>query len=330
MPFKDGEELREVYRRAKEGGYALVASNIAEPNILIGLLEGSQERGSDLVLQISYSAAKFAGGGVALTGLRALSCYIRELAQNYRIGVFLNLDHMTEEHMEFIEAAIAEELPSSIMIDASKEPFAENVRISREVARLAHKKGILVEGELGRIKGAEDEIASDEAFYTKPDEAAEFVKRTGVDLLAISIGTQHGVSKGRELKLRLEIAAEVDRALRERGFDIPLVLHGTSGLTATQVRQVIGYGICKLNKDTHYQYEYARAAHDFYLAHSREIVPPAGVEVGADDIFGASGWSPVKKAFDPRIVSQEIRERIKAAVMALIEQAGSAGKSLYI
>ncbi|MFQ6034005.1 MAG: class II fructose-bisphosphate aldolase, partial [Candidatus Bipolaricaulia bacterium] len=128
MPFKDGEELREVYRRAKEGGYALVASNIAEPNILIGLLEGSQEKRSDLVLQISYSAAKFAGGGVALTGLRALSCYIRELAENYRIGVFLNLDHMTADHMDFIDRAIAEEILSAIMIDASKEPFEANVR----------------------------------------------------------------------------------------------------------------------------------------------------------------------------------------------------------
>jgi len=329
MPFKGGTELREVYRRAKEGGYALVASNIAEPNILIGLLEGFQQRRSDLVLQISYSAAKFAGAGEALSGLRALSCYIRELAQNYGIGVFLNLDHMTKEQMDFLTAAVAEEIPSSIMIDASKEPFEENVRISHEVVELAHRKGILVEGELGMIKGAEDELVSSEAFYTDPDEAVEFVARTGVDLLAISIGTEHGVSKGRELELRLEIAAAVDRALEERGFKIPLVLHGTSGLTAEQVRQVIQYGVCKLNKDTHYQYEYARAAHDFYLAHSQEIVPPQGIEVGAEDIFGAYGWSPVKGVFDPRVVSRKIRERIKATAMALIDQSGSAGKSLY-
>ncbi|MCL0078395.1 class II fructose-bisphosphate aldolase [Dehalococcoidia bacterium] len=330
MPFKGGEELKRVYQRAKKDGYAFVASNIAEPNTLIGLLEGSQEKRSDLVLQISNSAAKFAGGGQAIPGLRTISYYIKELARNYQIGVFLNLDHMTKAHMDFIQAAIEEDLTSSIMIDASKEPFEENVRISREVVELAHHRGILVEAELGMIKGVEDEIVSEEAFYTAPDEAVEFVRRTGADLLAISIGTQHGVSKGKDIKLRLDIAARVDRALQEQGFETPLVLHGTSGLLPEQVRHVIGYGVCKLNKDTHYQYEYARTAHDFYLGHSQEIVPPEGTEISTDDIFGIEGWSPVKKAFDPRIVSQRIRERIKATVIELIDQTGSGGKSLFI
>ena len=330
MPFKGGEELKRVYQRAKKDGYAFVASNIAEPNTLIGLLEGSQEKRSDLVLQISFSAAKFAGGGQAIPGLRTISYYIKELARNYQIGVFLNLDHMTKAHTDFIEVAIEEDLTSSIMIDASKEPFEENVRISREVVELAHPRGILVEAELGMIKGVEDEIVSEEAFYTAPDEAVEFVRRTGADLLAISIGTQHGVSRGKDIKLRLDIAARVNRALQEQGLEIPLVLHGTSGLLPEQVRRVIGYGVCKLNKDTHYQYEYARTAHDFYRDHSQEIVPPEGTEISTDDIFGIEGWSPVKKAFDPRIVSQKIRERIKATVIELIEQAGSGDKSLFI
>ena len=330
MPFKGGEELKRVYQRAKKGSYALIASNIAEPNTLIGLLEGSQERRSDLVLQISVSAASFAGGGQPIPGLRVMAYYIKELARNYQIGVFLNLDHMTKTHMDFIEAAIEEDLTSSIMIDASREPFEENVRISRKVAELAHRRGILVEAELGMIKGVEDEIVSEEVFYTAPDEAVEFVRRTGVDLLAISIGTQHGVSRGKDIKLRLDIAAQVDRALQEQGFETPLVLHGTSGLLPEQVRCVIGYGVCKLNKDTHYQYEYARTAHDFYLEHSQEIVPPEDIEISTDDIFGIKGWSPVKKVFDPRVVSQRIRERIKATVIELIDQAGSGGKSLFI
>ncbi|MBT9149442.1 MAG: class II fructose-bisphosphate aldolase [Dehalococcoidia bacterium] len=330
MPFKDGKELKRAYQRAKRDGYAFVASNIAEPNTLIGLLEGSQERRSDLVLQISFSAASFAGGGKPIPGLRVMAYYIKELARNYQIGAFLNLDHMTKAHRDFIETAIEEDLTSSIMIDASKESFEDNVRISREVAELAHQRGTLVEAELGVIKGVEDEIVSDEAFYTVPAEAVEFVRKTGIDLLAISIGTQHGVSKGKDIKLRLDIAAQVNEALKEHDLEIPLVLHGTSGLLPEQVRRVIGYGICKLNKDTHYQYEFARTAHDFYRDHSQAILPPEGIEISTDDIFGIEGWSPVKNAFDPRVVSQRIRERIKATVIELIDQAGSGGKSLYI
>lgn len=188
----------------------------------------------------------------------------------------------------------------------------------------------MVEAELGVIKGVEDEIVSEDDFYTAPAEAVEFIRRTGADLLAISIGTQHGVSRGKDIKLRLDIAARVDQALQEQGFETPLVLHGTSGLLPEQVRRVIKYGVCKLNKDTHYQYEYARTAHDFYLEHSQEIVPPEGIKISTDDIFGIEGWSPAKKAFDPRIVSQRIRERIKATVIELIDQAGSGGKSLFI
>ncbi len=128
----------------------------------------------------------------------------------------------------------------------------------------------------------------------------------------------------------MDIAAQVNEALKEQRFEIPLVLHGTSGLLPEQVRRVIEYGVCKLNKDTHYQYEFARTAHDFYLGHSQGIVPPKGTEISTEDIFGIEGWSPVKNAFDPRIVSQRIRERIKATVIELIDQAGSGGKSLYI
>jgi fructose-bisphosphate aldolase class II len=328
MPFCDGAKLHEAYRRAQAEHFAFMANNIAEPNILIGLLGAYAEAHSDLLVQISAGAAKFAGGGDKRSGLRSLSALARELAEPYPICVFINLDHFTAGEMDLIEEAIDDRLVSSIMIDASKEEFEQNVRISRMVAEMAEGTGILVEAELGKIKGVEDEISSDEALYTHPDEAVEFVQRTGADLLAISVGTQHGVSKGRELGLRVDLAAKIRDRLAEGNLDPPLVLHGTSGLLPEQVREMIGYGVCKLNKDTHYQYVYGRAACEFFVAHADGIIPPAGTEDDVANLFAKSDWSPDKRVFDPRAVGAEIRAKVREIAHVLIEQAGSAGKTL--
>ena len=328
MTFYGGKELREAYRRAQAGGYAFMANNIAEQNILIGLLQGYSERKSDLVVQVSPGAAKFAGAGDKLVGLRSLSQQVRILGDKFPIGVFLNLDHFTTNEMGLIEIAISEKLVSSIMIDASKQDYEENISITRTVVDMAKGSDILIEAELGKIKGVEDEVASLDAFYTDPNEAVEFMKRSGADLLAISVGTQHGVSKGKDVVLRTDIADLVHKRLVESGLDVPLVLHGTSGLLAKQIREIIRYGICKLNKDTRYQYEYARAAHDYYVLHSSSIVPPAGVPDDANGLFSKSDWTPVKKDFDPRAVGKAIQERIKQVAMELIDQAGSANQSI--
>lgn len=331
MPFLSGTYLEKVYSDAKESGYGFIASNIAEPNILIGLFEAAQETKSDLVLQISNSASTFAGNGDPLTGLRAMSNYINELAKNYDFGVFLNMDHLKEKNMDFIKATVDEELASSIMIDASKESFEDNVHISNEVVEYARGTGILIEGELGKIKGVEDEeTASAEAFYTDPEEAVEFVKKTGIDLLAVSVGTQHGVSKGKDIELREDLVKEIDDALTAAGLDIPLVLHGSSGLVEEQIKKVLDYGVCKLNKDTRYQYEYARAAYDFYANHKNSIIPPDEVVDDREGFFSETDWSPVKSDFDPRVVSRIIRKNVKETAATLFEQAGSVNKSLYL
>lgn len=328
MAFFGGEKLRQAYKQAQTGGYAFMANNIAESNVLVGLLEGYSERRSDLVVQVSPGAAAFAGGGDKRAGLRILSYAVRELATRYPIGVFLNLDHFTVNELDLIAAAIEEALVSSIMIDASKENFEENIRISREVVKMAEGSEILVEAELGKIKGAEDEIASDEAFYTDPKEAVEFIESSGADLLAISVGTQHGVSKGRDLVLRTDIARQIRDGLADNGLLAPLVLHGTSGLLPAQIKEMIQSGVCKLNKDTTYQYEYARTAHAFYLEHTDSIVPPAGVPDDRESFFSGSAWVPKKADFDPRTVGKLIREQIKQVAMQLVDQAGSAGRTL--
>ena len=328
MAFLGGERLHQAYQQALAGGYAFMANNIAESNVLIGLLEAYAERQSDLLVQLSPGAASFAGGGNKLAGLHVLSYAVRKLAEYYTIGVFINLDHFTANDMGLIREAIAGSLVSSIMIDASTEDFEENVRISRDVVEAAKGSGILIEVELGKIKGVEDEIVSDEAFYTDPDEAVEFIRRTGADLLAISVGTQHGVSKGRDVVLRIDIAKQINAKLAKHGLPAPLVLHGTSGLLPEQIAEMIQYGICKLNKDTRYQYEYGRTASDFYSAHKEGIVPPPGVRDGSAGLFSESDWSPDKKDFDPRTVGKAVRARIKQVAVELIDQAGSAGHTL--
>jgi len=329
VPFYGGSELANVYDDALEKGFGLVASNIAEPNIMMGLMEGAARKNSDLLLQLSGGASTFAGNEDPVDGLKAMGAYIDTIADQYDIGVFLNMDHQTD--LEFIEAQMDLEIPSSIMIDASHEPFEENVARSKEVVEMKEQKGadVLIEAELGQIKGVEDEIESEEAFYTDPEQAVEFVDRTGCDLLAISVGTQHGVAKGKDLELRPDLAADIRQALRDHGLDTPLVLHGSSGVQPDQLQRMLQHGICKVNKDTRYQYEYTRTAYDLYSEDPTNIVPPEGVDADRDTFFNDTDWSPNKDVFDPRVAGRNIRERIADVHAELTEVSGTAGQSRY-
>ncbi len=329
MTYYGGDELAAVYDDAREHGFGLVASNVAEPNVAIGLIKGAARVDSDLLLQMSNGACTFAGNGDPIAGLRAMGEYIERIATQYDIGVFLNMDHQTD--LDTIRRQVDLEIPSSIMIDASHEPFEENVERSRQVVEMVERAGadILVEAELGTIKGVEDEIVADEAFYTDPEQAVEFVDRTGCDLLAISVGTQHGVAKGKDLELRPDLAADIETALRDHGFDTPLVLHGSSGVQPDQLQEMLQNGVCKVNKDTRYQYEYTRTAFDHYRASPDAIVPPDGAEDARDTFFNDVAWSPNKDVFDPRVVGRSIRERIAEVYGDLATVAGCAGQSRY-
>jgi len=327
MPFCGGQRLLEAYQLAQANGYAFMANNIAEANIFLGLAVAYTEERADLLVQISPGAAKFAGAGNKLVGLRALATMVHEMSKAFPIDVFINLDHFTTKEMDLIQEAIDKRLVSSIMIDASAEDFDDNVRITREVVDMAKGSGILIEAELGKIKGVEDEISSDESLYTDPAEAVEFMDRSKADLLAISVGTQHGVSKGRELDLRVDLAADIRDHLKAAKMPALLVLHGSSGLLEDQVRAMIRNGICKLNKDTHYQYVYGRTACGFYQEHAGEIVPPETIEDDVVNLFAGSDWSPNKKHFDPRAVGRAIQASIGDIARELIRQAGNGGKS---
>jgi len=329
MTFYQGAELAEVYDEALDEGFGLIASNIAEPNIMMGLMKGAERADSDLLLQMSNGACTFAGNGDAIAGLRAMSNYIELIADQYDIGVFLNMDHQTDP--DIIQRQIDLDIPSSIMIDASHENFEQNVEQSRRVVEMAESADseILVEAELGKIKGVEDEIVSEEAFYTDPEQAVEFVDRTGCDLLAISVGTQHGVAKGRNLEIRPDLAGDIRTALRDHGLDTPLVLHGASGLQPDQLQEMLEEGICKVNKDTRYQYEYTRTAYDLYRNNDEAIVPSADTDDDRDTFFNNVEWSPNKDYFDPRVAGRDIRERIADVYEDLATVAGSAGRSKF-
>ncbi len=330
MPFYKGDKLADVYEDALYEGYGLVASNVAEPNVMMGLMKGAERANSDLLLQMSNGACTFAGNGDPIAGLKAMGNYIDLIANQFDVGVFLNMDHQTD--LNTIQRQIDLEIPSSIMIDASHEDFEDNVEKSRRVVEMVDSADadILVEAELGKIKGVEDEIVAEKAFYTDPEQAVEFVDRTGCDLLAISVGTQHGVAKGKDLEIRPDLAEDIHEALLDHGLDTPLVLHGSSGLQPEQLQQMLERGICKVNKDTRYQYEYTRTAYDLYRQNDEAIVPPgSGDDADRDTFFNNVEWSPNKEYFDPRVAGRDIRERIADVYEDLATTAGSAGKSKF-
>jgi len=329
VPFYKGDKLADVYDEALDEGFGLIASNVAEPNVMIGLLKGAERANSDLLLQMSNGACTFAGNGDPIAGLQAMGNYIDLIAQQFDVGVFLNMDHQTDP--DTIQRQVDLGIPSSIMIDASHEEFEGNVAKSRQVVEMVERADadILIEAELGTIKGVEDEIVAEEAFYTDPEEAVEFVDRVGCDLLAISVGTQHGVAKGRDLELRPDLAGDIRAALRDHGLDTPLVLHGSSGVQPDQLQQLLERGVCKVNKDTRYQYEYTRTAFDLYRNNAEAIVPPEDADDDREHFFNNVEWSPDKDYFDPRVAGRDIRERIADVYEDLATVAGSANRSKF-
>lgn len=334
MPYYDGGALSEVYAAARAGGYGFFASNVTHLDILVGLLQGADRVDSDAVVQVGQDSAAVFGGGDPAIGLDAFGAYLSRFADFTDVGVFCNVDHVhLPEQRDFLDAVVETGVASSVMVDASDEPFEENVSLTREAVRRVREgdREMLVEAELGRVAGTEGgvETSAAEAFYTDPEEAVDFVERTGVDLLAVSVGTQHGVASGRDLDVRPSVARAVDEALREAGHDVPLVVHGASGLSDEQVGAFVDAGVPKFNKNTRYQYEYARTAADFYHEHADAIRPPEGVADERASMFAGADWSPDKTYFHPHVVSEAVRDRLADVMADLAGLTGSAGQSLY-
>ncbi len=222
---------KQMFKNAYDGGYAIGAFNVNNMEIVQGITEAAQEENAPLILQVSKGARKYARH----TYLMKL---IEAAMEDTDLPICVHLDH--GEDFEICKQVIDGGF-TSVMIDGSKHPFEENIRLTKQVVDYAHDRGVVVEGELGKLAGIEDAInvSEEDAAFTDPDQVEEFVNKTGVDSLAIAIGTSHGAYKFKgEAKLRFDILEEVQKRLP--GF--PIVLHGASSVVPEFVETINKYG----------------------------------------------------------------------------------------
>lgn len=248
-----------LLRAAQIENYAVPAFNVHNLETAKAVLETAEELRSPVLLAATPGTIKYMGEEF-LIGLMEAG------RKRYGIPFEVHLDHHenVEDIKRLIDAGVR-----SVMIDASHHPFEENVEIVKEVVEYASKHGVFVEAELGRLSGIEDDMSVDEkdAIYTNPDQAKEFVDRTGIHSLAVAIGTAHGLYKG-EPKLDLDRLKDI-RAV----VDIPLVLHGGSGLPDALVRETINLGICKVNIATELKNAFVSGLKDYFIDHPDENDP---------------------------------------------------------
>lgn len=221
----------EMFKKAYEGGYAIGAFNVNNMELIQGIVEAATIENAPLILQVSSGARKYAN-----------TVYLKKMVEaaveTSGLPICLHLDH--GDSFELCKDCVDSGF-TSVMIDASAHSFAENISITKKVVEYAHDHGVVVEAELGKLAGVEDAVKVDakDACYTDPDQVQEFVEKTGVDSLAIAIGTSHGAFKFKgQPRLRFDILEEVGRRLP--GF--PIVLHGASSVPQEYVKIINQYG----------------------------------------------------------------------------------------
>lgn len=227
---------RELFKKAVKGGYAIPAYNFNNMEQLQAIIQACVETKSPVIIQVSSGARKYANQTLLRYMAEGAVAYAKELG--YAIPIVLHLDH--GDSFELCKSCIDTGF-SSVMIDGSHLSYDENVALTKKVVEYAHAHDVTVEGELGVLAGVEDEVSAEHHTYTQPEEVEDFVKKTGVDSLAISIGTSHGAFKfkpGTEPKIRLDILAEIEKKIP--GF--PIVLHGSSSVPQDQVAIIKKYG----------------------------------------------------------------------------------------
>lgn len=301
---------KEMFKKAYEGGYAIGAFNVNNMEIVQGITRAAKKLNAPVILQCSAGARKYASHGY-------LVAMVKAAAEETGLPIALHLDHGPnfETCKDCIDGGF-----TSVMIDGSSLPFEENIAVTKKVVEYAHAHGVVVEGELGTLAGVEDDVQvdADDAFYTSPEEAYEFVKATGVDSLAIAIGTSHGAYKfkpGQNPELRFDILNEVSEKLP--GF--PIVLHGASsvnqdhikiinefggqmpdaiGIPEDMLRKASSLAVCKINVDSdiriamtaalrkHLSENPTQFAPRQYLTPARDLIQEV-VEHKIKDVFGS-------------------------------------------
>ena len=302
----------EMFKKAYDGGYAIGAFNVNNMEIVQGITEAAKELNAPLILQVSKGARAYAN-----------PIYLRKLVEaaleDTGLPICLHLDHgdTYETCKDCIDGGF-----TSVMIDGSHSPFEENIAVTKKVVEYAHDHGVVVEAELGRLAGVEDEIKvkAEDSSYTRPEEVEEFVSRTGVDSLAIAIGTSHGAFKFKgEPKLRFDILDEVSKRLP--GF--PIVLHGASSVIPEFVEMINQYGGNMPG---------AQGVPEEML---RQAARSAVCKINIDSDLRLAMTGTIRKCFaenpshfDPRQYLKPAREAIKQMVRHKIEVVlGCAGKA---
>lgn len=276
---------KEMFEKAYHGGYAIGAFNVNNMEIVQGITEAAAEVNSPLILQVSAGARKYAKH-IYLMKL------VEAAVEDTGLPIALHLDHGAD--FEICKSCIDGGF-TSVMIDGSSRSFEENIAVTKKVVEYAHDHGVVVEGELGRLEGVEDDVvvSAEDSSYTRPEEVQEFVERTGVDSLAIAIGTSHGAYKfkpGHKAQLRFDILEEVSRRLP--GF--PIVLHGSSsvipkyvdiinanggslkdavGIPEAMLRQAASMAVCKINIDSDLRLAMTAGVREHLTAHPDHFDP---------------------------------------------------------
>jgi fructose-bisphosphate aldolase class II len=289
---------KEIFQKAVKGGYAIPAFNFNNLEQLQAIIGACVETKSPVILQVSSGARKYANQTLLKHLAKGAVDYAKELG--YPIPIVLHLDH--GDTFELCKSCVDSGF-SSVMIDGSHHPYDKNVELTRQVVEYAHKYDVSVEGELGVLAGIEDEVSSDVTHYTKPAEVEDFVKKTGVDSLAISIGTSHGANKFKPAQctrtadgilipppLRFDILEEIEK--RIPGF--PIVLHGSSsvppelvrtinsnggklkdsvGIPEEQLRRAAASAVCKVNIDSDGRLAMTAAIRKMFVDNPAEFDP---------------------------------------------------------
>lgn len=227
---------RELFKKAVAGGYAIPAFNFNNMEQMQAIIAACVETKSPVILQVSSGARKYANQTLLRYMAQGAVEYAKELGCN--IPIVLHLDHGNS--FELCKSCIEYGF-SSVMIDGSSLPYDENVALTKQVVEYAHQYDVTVEGELGVLAGVEDDVKAEKHTYTQPEEVEDFVKKTGVDSLAISIGTSHGAYKfkpGQKPEIRLDILHEIEKRIPE----FPIVLHGSSSVPQDIVAEINHYG----------------------------------------------------------------------------------------
>lgn len=287
---------KEMFQKAYEGGYAIGAFNVNNMEIIQGITEAAQEVKAPLILQVSAGARKYAKHVYLMKLIEAAEA-------DTGLPICVHLDH--GESFDICKSCIDGGF-TSVMFDGSKHSFEENIKLTSEVVKYAHDRGAVVEGELGKLAGIEDDVnvSAEDASFTRPEEVEEFVTRTGVDSLAIAIGTSHGAYKfkpGQKPRLKFDILEEVEKRLP--GF--PIVLHGASsvipelvavinanggqmpdaiGIPEEMLRQAAKMAVCKINIDSDLRLAMTAGVREYLAKNPSQFDPRAWLTPGRDNI----------------------------------------------